>query len=111
MDDRKNLSLEGRKFKIQRFLDCMPETEVSFWVMPILYHKKDDKDFAYGTVGLLLRPTGKTPGQYRREGIFFAYSLDPNDVYDLARRWPADIEHPQEYGDRQQNVKCVIELM
>lgn len=75
----------------------MPDTDISFWVMPILYHKKKDKEWAYGTVGLLLRPTGILPGQYQREGIFNVPLLDPNDVYNLARKWRADIEYPQVY--------------
>jgi hypothetical protein len=44
MDDRKNLTLGGRKVNIQHFLDCMPEREISFWAMPILYHKEKDKE-------------------------------------------------------------------
>jgi hypothetical protein len=84
MDDRKNLHIRGRQIHIQRFLDCMPETEISFWNMPILYHEKKDKELAYGTVGLLPRPTGISPNQYQREGIFYARSLEPNDVCNLA---------------------------
>jgi len=88
----------------------MPETEVTFWAMPILYHKKSE-EWAYGAVGLLLRPTETSPGQYRREGIFWSESLDPNDVYNLARKRPAGIEHPQVYEDIQWNTKCIIELL
>jgi hypothetical protein len=110
-DERKNLSLGKRNYIMQRFLDCMPETEITFSIMPILYHKKKNKEWAYGTVGLLLRPTGRSPGQYRREGIFWAESLDPNDVYDLARKRPAEIEQPEGYEDGQGNIKHVIELV
>jgi hypothetical protein len=104
MDDRKNLHIRGRRIHIQRFLDCMPETEISFWVMPILYHENKDKELAYGAVGLFLRPTGKSPNQYQREGIFYAQSLEPNDVYNLAREVHIDIEHTRVFEEGRFNT-------